>query len=69
MVGRYKIPEMFCFLCFPLSTISQNVQLLGEQAVQGIVKMIQARQENRPVIMQSKFIKPTPVDRKSSMFV
>jgi DNA-binding LacI/PurR family transcriptional regulator len=52
-----------------LTTISQDNQLLGEEAVQYIVEMIQARQENRPVIAQSKFIQPVLIVRESSIRV
>ncbi|MBI5964218.1 MAG: LacI family DNA-binding transcriptional regulator [Chloroflexi bacterium] len=49
-----------------LTTISQDLQLLGEQAVQNVVEMIQARQVNQPVIAQSRFIQPTLIVRESS---
>ena len=65
VVGFDNIPESDYF--YPsLTTISQDLQLLGGQAVQNIVEMIQGRQENRPVIAQSKFIQPTLVVRESS---
>jgi len=65
VVGFDGIPESAYF--YPsLTTISQDLQLLGEQAVQNVVEMIQARQENQPVIAQSIFIKPTLIVRKSS---
>jgi DNA-binding LacI/PurR family transcriptional regulator len=65
VVGFDNIPESDYF--YPsLSTISQDLQLLGGQAVQNIVEMIQDRQENRPVIAQSRFIQPSLVVRESS---
>ncbi|NOT04932.1 MAG: LacI family DNA-binding transcriptional regulator [Anaerolineales bacterium] len=66
VIGFDNIPESAYF--HPsLTTISQDLQLLGEQAVQNIVEMIQARQENRPIPAQSIFIQPTLVIRESSM--
>jgi DNA-binding LacI/PurR family transcriptional regulator len=65
VVGFDNIPESAYF--YPsLTTISQDLQLLGEQAVQNVVEMIQARQGNQPIIVQSKFIQPTLVVRESS---
>jgi DNA-binding LacI/PurR family transcriptional regulator len=65
VVGFDNIPESDYF--YPsLSTISQDLQLLGGQAVQNIVEMIQDRQENRPVIAQARFIQPSLVVRESS---
>jgi LacI family transcriptional regulator len=65
VVGFDNIPESAYF--YPsLTTISQDLQLLGEQAVQNIVEMIQARQENQPVVAQSRFIQPVLVVRESS---
>jgi LacI family transcriptional regulator len=65
VIGFDNIPESAYF--YPsLTTISQNFQLLGEQAVQNIVEMIQARQGNQSVIAQSGFIQPTLVVRESS---
>jgi DNA-binding LacI/PurR family transcriptional regulator len=65
VVGFDNIPESAYF--YPsLTTISQDLQLLGEQAVQNIVKMIQARQESQPVIARSDFIQPSLVVRQSS---
>jgi len=65
VVGFDNIPESAYF--YPsLTTISQDLQLLGEQAVQNIVEMIHARQGNRSVIVQSRFIQPTLVVRESS---
>lgn len=65
VVGFDNIAESAYF--YPsLTTISQDLQLLGEQAVQNIVGMIQARQENQPVISQSSFIQTTLIIRESS---
>jgi DNA-binding LacI/PurR family transcriptional regulator len=65
VIGFDNIPESAYF--YPaLTTISQDLQLLGGQAVQNIVEMIQARQENRSVIAQSSFIQPTLVVRDST---
>jgi LacI family transcriptional regulator len=52
-----------------LTTISQDLQLLGEQAVQSVVEMVQARQENHPVVARSRFILPALVVRESSNFI
>jgi len=49
-----------------LTTVSQDLQLLGEQAAQSVVEMIQSRQQGLPMIAQSKFIQPTLVIRESS---
>jgi LacI family transcriptional regulator len=65
VIGFDNIPESAYF--YPsLSTISQDFQLLGEQAIQNIVEMIQARQENQIILAQSRFIQPTLVVRESS---
>ncbi len=65
VVGFDNIAESAYF--YPsLTTVSQDLQLLGEQAVQNIVEMIQARQENRPIMAQSRFIQPTLIVRESS---
>lgn len=65
VIGFDNIPESPYF--YPsLTTIFQDNNLLGGQAVQDIVNMIQAHQENLPVIAQSRFIKPTLVIRESS---
>jgi DNA-binding LacI/PurR family transcriptional regulator len=65
VVGFDGIPES-AYFCPSLTTISQDLQLLGEQAVQNVVEMIQARQGNQSVISQSKFIQPTLIVRESS---
>ena len=65
VIGFDNIPESAYF--YPsLTTISQDLQLLGEQAVQSIVEMIQARQENKSVVEQSRFIQPNLIVRESS---
>jgi len=66
VVGFDNIPES-AYFCPSLTTIYQDLRLLGGQAVQNIQEMILARQESRPVVMQSTFIQPTLVVRKSSM--
>ncbi len=64
VIGFDNIPESAYF--YPsLTTIYQNLQLLGGQAVQSIVEMIRARQENQSVIARSRFIQPTLVVRES----
>ncbi len=66
VVGFDNIPESAYF--HPsLTTISQDLQLLGEQAVQSVVEMIQARQSGQSIIAQSRFILPTLVVRESSI--
>lgn len=68
VVGFDNIVESAFF--YPsLTTMSQDLQLLGEQAVQRIVEMIQARQENRPIVAQSSFVRPALVVRESSKVV
>jgi DNA-binding LacI/PurR family transcriptional regulator len=65
VIGFDGIPESAYF--YPsLTTISQDLQLLGEQAVQTIVEMVQARQGNQTISTQSSFIKPTLVVREST---
>lgn len=65
VVGFDNIAESAYF--YPsLTTISQDLQLLGEQAVQNVVEMIHSRQENQPIIAQSRFIQPTLIVRESS---
>lgn len=68
VVGFDNIPESAYF--YPsLTTISQDLQLLGEQAVQNVVEMIQAGQGNKSIIAQSRFIQPTLIVRESSKSV
>ena len=65
VVGFDNILESAYF--YPsLTTVSQNLQLLGEQAVQMIVTMIQAQQEHLPVVPQSTFLQPSLVVREST---
>lgn len=65
VVGFDNIPESEYF--YPsLTTVYQDLQLLGERAVQNVVEMINARREERPVVAQSEFIQPTLVIRESS---
>lgn len=65
VVGFDDMPESAHF-CPSLSTVAQNLQLIGEMAVEMIVEMIQASQDNLPVVAQSSFISPTLVVRESS---
>jgi DNA-binding LacI/PurR family transcriptional regulator len=68
VVGFDGIPEAAFF--YPsLSTISQDPQQLGGQAVQSVVEMIRARQENKPIEAQFILIPPTLVVRESSRSV
>jgi DNA-binding LacI/PurR family transcriptional regulator len=68
VVGFDNLPESAYF--YPsLTTIYQDLQLIGEQAIQTLVDMIQARQENQPIVLHSRFVQPTLVIRESSKFV
>ena len=68
VVGFDNIAESAYF--YPsLTTVSQDLQSLGEQAVQNVVEMIQAKQENRLIIARAKFIQPTLIIRESSLKV
>ncbi|MCA1900400.1 MAG: LacI family transcriptional regulator [Chloroflexi bacterium] len=65
VVGFDNIPESAYF--HPsLTTVFQDLQLLGEQAAQIVVEMIQARQQEQPTFAQSKFIQPALIIRESS---
>ena len=65
VIGFDGIPESAYF--YPsLTTIYQDLQQLGEQSVQNVVEMIQARQGNQSLIAQSRFIQPTLIVRESS---
>jgi len=65
VIGFDNLPESAYF--YPsLTTISQDLQMLGERSVQYIVEMIQARQGNQSVIAQSRFIQPTLIVREST---
>lgn len=72
-----KVPEQLAVVGFDgiaesaffypaLTTVSQNPQVLGEQAIQSIVEMLRARQENLPVEAQSWFIQPALIVREST---
>ena len=50
----------------PLTTVSQDPQLLGGRAVESLVEMIQARQKNKPTATQFSLIQPTLEIRMSS---
>ena len=65
LVGFDNIPES-AYFCPSLTTISQDLQLIGETAVKVIVEMIQSRQENFLMVAQSRFIVPTIIVRESS---
>ena len=68
VVGFDNIAESAYF--YPsLTTISQNLQVIGEQAVQSVIEMIQGRQQGKPVIAQSSFVQPTLVVRESSKLI
>jgi LacI family transcriptional regulator len=65
VIGFDDIPESAYF--YPsLTTISQDLQLLGGQAVQNIVEMIQAGQGDQVIRVQSSLIPPRLVVRESS---
>ena len=65
VVGFDNIAESAYF--YPsLTTISQDLQRLGEEAVQSIVEMIQARQNDQLITAQSRFFQPNLVIRESS---
>jgi LacI family transcriptional regulator len=65
VIGFDDIPESAYF--YPsLTTISQDLHLLGGQAVQNIVEMIQARRGDQTVSAQSSLIQPTLIVRESS---
>ena len=65
VVGFDNIDES-AYLYPSLTTVAQDLQLLGQQAVQNIVAMLQARQENRFITDVPQFIQPTLVVRESS---
>ncbi len=65
VIGFDNLPESGYF--YPsLTTISQDLQMLGELSVQYIVEMIQARKGNQSVIVQSRFIQPSLIVREST---
>jgi DNA-binding LacI/PurR family transcriptional regulator len=65
VVGFDNIVES-AFFCPSLTTVLQDQQLIGEVAVNSIVEMIQAVQENLSLNLQSRFITPTLIIRESS---
>jgi LacI family transcriptional regulator len=66
IVGFDNIAESAYF--YPsLTTVYQNLQQLGEQAVQNIVDLIKSHQENKILPPRSIFLKPTLIVRESSM--
>lgn len=75
-----KVPEQLAVVGFDgiaesaffypsLTTVSQDPQALGEQAIQSIVEMLQDRQENIPFETQSLFIQPVLIVRESTLQV
>lgn len=65
VVGFDNIAESAFF--YPsLTTVSQDLQLLGEETVQIIVEMIQARQNDQQIPIQARFIQPTLIVREST---
>ncbi len=65
VVGFDGIPESAYF--YPsLTTISQDPQALGGQAVENLVEMIQVRQKGETVVAPSFLIQPTLMVRESS---
>jgi LacI family transcriptional regulator, lactose operon repressor len=68
VIGFDDIPESNYFSP-SLTTISQDLHLLGEKAVQAVVELIRARQENNPFTAQSLLITPKLVVRESSRLV
>jgi DNA-binding LacI/PurR family transcriptional regulator len=65
MVGFDNIAESAYF--YPsLTTISQDLQSLGEQAVQNVVEIIHAKREGRSIAARARFIQPTLIIRESS---
>lgn len=67
VVGFDDIPEA-AYFCPSLTTISQDQQLIGESAVNNIVKMIQASQQGVSIAAEASFITPTLTLRESSGF-
>lgn len=66
VIGFDDIPESAYF--YPsLSTISQDLQLVGGKAIQDVVAMIQARQGNRSVVARSRLVQSTLVVRESTV--
>jgi LacI family transcriptional regulator len=68
VIGFDNLPESAYY--YPsLTTISQDLQLLGEESVQRIVEMIQARQNNHVLSAQSRFIQPSLIVRESTQTI
>jgi DNA-binding LacI/PurR family transcriptional regulator len=65
VIGFDGIPEAG-FLTPPLSTIAQDPQALGGQAIENIVTMIQAYREGGEYVPESILITPKLVVRESS---
>lgn len=77
MRRNIKIPEQLAVVGFDnilesayfypsLTTVSQDLQLLGEQAVQNMVDMVRLQQSGLPVVPRSLFIQPALIIRESS---
>ncbi len=67
-IGFDNLPESAYF--YPsLTTVSQDLQLLGEESVQRIVEMIQATQNNQALPAEARFIQPTLIVRESTQIV
>lgn len=65
VVGFDNIEESAFFIP-SLTTISQNFKLLGEQAIQKVVKIIEAKQAHRTIVGRAGSIQPTLIIRESS---
>jgi DNA-binding LacI/PurR family transcriptional regulator len=65
VVGFDGIPESEFFYP-PLSTVSQNPQVLGGKAVEILVELIEASRDKKPVESQFSLIQPTLIVRESS---
>ena len=68
IVGFDNLPES-AYFCPALTTISQDLQFIGETVVNEIVEMIEARHKNLSLTAQSRFIVPTLVVRESSVLL
>ncbi len=65
IVGFDNMPES-AYFCPSLSTVSQDLQLIGETAVRMLVTMIQTAQQNAPIKTEASFITPELIVRESS---
>jgi DNA-binding LacI/PurR family transcriptional regulator len=66
VVGYDNIEESAYF--YPsLTTISQDHQLIGETAVQTLIKMIKKAQKNQPAESHAIVFEPTLIVRESSV--